>query len=184
LGLLTPLAFADTYTIDPAHSSVGFKVQHLMVSKVYGKFDKFAGTFDYDPKNTKIWKASATIEAASINTGIEKRDAHLRGADFLDADKFPTLEFRSTGVLGAKGGSKKLKGDLTIHGVTKPVTLDLEVGGVAKDPWGGTRAGFTATGKINRKDFGLTWNKALETGGVLVGEEVYITIEVEGVLKQ
>lgn len=176
-------AFGQTFEIDPVHSSVGFRVRHLMVSKVHGKFEKFKGSFDYDPKASKAWRASVTIEASSINTAIEKRDAHLRSEDFLDVQKFPKLEFKFKEARKAGKDRFQLSGDLTLHGVTRPVVLDVEVGGTAKDPWGGTRAGFSAKGRINRKDFGLTWNEALETGGVLVGEEVEIAIEVEGVLK-
>ncbi len=182
LAVVTALGgqgWADTYAIDPAHSSVEFRVTHLMVSKVRGNFEKFAGGFEYDPKAIAVWKASATIDAASINTRVEKRDAHLRSGDFFDVGKFPTLEFRSAGVETEKDGRKHLKGDLTLHGVTKSVVLDLEEGGVTKDPWGGTRAGFTASGKINRRDFGL----AAGTPGAMVGDTVEITIEVEGVKK-
>lgn len=178
------LAKAEIYTIDPVHSSIGFTVRHLMVSKVHGKFERFEGWFDYTPQKPGIWKASATLDASSINTANPKRDEHLRSPDFLDVQKYPTMEFRLKGVESTREGPKRLKGNLTLHGVTKPVTLDLEIGGVVQDPWGGTRAGFSAAGKINRKDFGLTWNKALETGGVMVGDEVQIALEIEGILKK
>lgn len=178
------MAEAEIYTIDPVHSSVGFTVRHMMVSKVHGKFDRFEGWFDYTPQKPGIWKASATIDASSINTANEKRDGHLKSPDFLDAGRFPMMEFRLKGVESTREGPKRLKGNLTLHGVTKSVALDLEIGGVVKDPQGNMRAGFSATGKISRKDFGLTWNKMLETGGALVGDEVQIALEIEGILKK
>jgi polyisoprenoid-binding protein YceI len=184
LGALTLVvlalpAAAATYTIDKAHSSVGFKVKHLTVSNVRGFFKDFAGTFDYDPANPKSWRAEATIQVASIDTDEPKRDEHLRSADFFDAATFPTMTFKSTGVNVAKDGAIQLLGDLTLHGVTKPIVLDLEVNGVVKDPWGNTKAGFSASGKIKRSDFGLTWNKTLDSGGLLIGDEVSIMLEIE-----
>ncbi len=179
LAVLGGQGWADTYVLDPAHSSVEFRVAHLMVSKVRGNFDKFAGWFEYDPKDLGVWKASATIEAASVNTRVEKRDAHLRSGDFFDVEKHPTLEFRSLQAEKGVAGRKRLTGNLTLHGVTKPVVLDVEEGGVTKDPWGGTRSGFTASGKINRSEFGITGGAA----GMAVGETVEIMIEVEGVKK-
>ncbi len=173
-------ANSTTYKIDADHTNVGFKIRHLF-SNVSGNFTEFEGTVDYDPKNPSAWKTSAVIHAASINTNVAGRDKHLRSSDFFDVEKYPAIMFKSTGVENATETSTKLKGDLTIHGVTKPVMLDLQIHGVGKDPWGNTRAGFTATTKINRKDFGLTWNKTLETGGVLVGDDVDITLEVEAV---
>ena len=181
LGALLPgFAGGETYQIDPNHSAVGFRIRHL-VSKVPGRFTKFEGTFDYEAGKPASWKAWAKIDAASIDTNVAKRDDHLRSPDFFDVQKCPALEFKSTKVSAAKGDSARLHGDLTIHCVTKPVVLDLEIGGAAKDPWGQARAGATGRAKINRKDFGLTWNKALEAGGFLVGDEVEITIEVEGI---
>jgi len=180
LAAVLPSAQAATYKIDASHSSVLFKVRHL-IGKVSGRFDKFEGSFNYDPKDAKSWKTSATIDASSINTNMDKRDAHLRGADFFDVAKLPTLSFVSTKVSGLNGDKAKLAGNLTIHGVTKPVVLDLEILGAGKDPWGNQRASFTATTKIDRKEYGLTWNETLETGGVLVGEEVEITLEIEGI---
>lgn len=177
-------ARAAVYDIDPVHSGVTFKVRHLMITKVPGKFARFAGWFEYDEKNPKVWKASATIDAASIDTGIEKRDGHLRSADFLDAEKFPAIEFRSTGIEKGQTGAYKLKGELTMRGVTRPVMLQLGIGGVGNDPWGNRRAGFAAIGRINRLDFGVKWNQALEAGGVLVGEEVEVAIEVSGVRRK
>lgn len=171
---------AARFMIDPAHSSIEFKIRHLMIAKVSGKFDRFSGEFHYDAKDSKGWSAMSTIEAASVNTGIADRDNHLRNADFFDVSKYPALTFKSTGVTDVKEGSAKLNGLLTIRGVEKPVVLDLEIGGTAVDPWGNTKAGFTATGKINRKDFGMTWNKALDNGGLALGEEVEITLQIEG----
>ncbi len=170
---------AAHYTIDPDHSDVSFKVKHLMLSKVAGKFEKFTGDFNYDEKNPAIWSAQATIDAASINTSNAKRDEHLRGADFFDVAKYPTLSFKSNGVVTANG-KHKLMGILNMHGVEKSVTLDLEVIGAGKDPWGGERAGFEATGTVNRKDFGIVWNKVMETGGLALGEDVEISIRIEG----
>jgi polyisoprenoid-binding protein YceI len=168
------------YDIDSSHSSVGFKVRHL-VSHVQGNFRKFKGTFDYDPADPKSAKAEIEIDTASIDTGTAKRDEHLRSPDFFDVKKFPQMKFVSTELKDVTDGKAKLAGNLTMHGVTKPVVLELEIGGEAKDPWGGQRAGFTGTTKVDRKEFGLTWNKALETGKFLVGDEVTIDVNVEGV---
>ncbi len=171
---------AARFAIDPSHSSVEFKVRHLMINKVSGKFDRFTGEFNYDEKNPATWTSLATIDAASVNTGSNDRDNHLRNADFFEVAKFPSISFKSTGISDVKGNVAKLNGILNLHGVEKPVTLDLEIGGTIQDPWGNTRAGFSATGKINRKDFGIIWNKALGNNGLVVGEEVEITIQVEG----
>ena len=172
-------AWAATYVIDADHSSVEFKIRHLF-SKVHGTFRQFEGTFEYEPGDPKIWKANATIQAASIDTQVEKRDDHLRSKDFFEVETYPTITFTSTEATDVTETDAKLNGLLTIHGVEKPVVLDLKIHGEGKDPWGNVRAGFTGTLTINRKDFGLTWNKAVETGQLLVGEEVDITIEVEG----
>lgn len=180
--LASPAAsWAATYQIDKSHTTVGFKIRHMMVSKVHGRFGKFDGTFDYDVKDPKTWKAAVTIEAASIDTGIAARDEHLRSADFFDAAKYPTLEFKSTGATQAKDGTITLKGELTMHGVTKPVTLKVQGGDTVKDPKGRVRIGFSATGKLSRKDFGLTYNQALEAGGVALGDEVELLLEIEGI---
>ena len=175
-------AEATTYTIDRDHSTVSFKIRHLF-SKVQGLFKEFEGTVDYTPGSPETWKAAATIQAASIDTGVGKRDQHLRSADFFDAEKYPAIAFVSTQVTDVTPESAKLHGTLTLHGVEKPVVLDLQIHGEGKDPWGNVRSGFTATTTINRKDFGLTWNQALETGQLLVGEEVPITLEIEGLAK-
>jgi len=177
---LPALAFATAWNIDPEHSNVGFKVRHLMVSNVKGSFEKVSGTVDINDKDITKSKVDVTIETASINTNVAKRDEHLRSPDFFDVAKFPTMTFTSKKVVKAGKDKLKVTGDLTLHGVTKEVVLDVEgPAKESKDPWGNFRRGATANTKINRKDFGLTWNKALETGGVAVGEEVFITLEIE-----
>jgi polyisoprenoid-binding protein YceI len=173
-------AGAVTYRIDPEHSAVAFHIHHL-IGKVTGHFDRFQGTVDYEAGRPAAWKTSATIEAASINTQSAKRDTHLRSEDFFDVEKYPTIAFQSTGVTDVQGSHAKLHGKLTMHGVTKPVVLDLEVGGVAKDPWGGTHAAFTATAKLDRRDYGVEWNQAVEGGGVLIGNEVELELDIEGI---
>lgn len=183
LSIAIPSLHAAPYKVDAAHSQVMFKVRHL-ISTVTGRFDKFEGSFDYDSKNLAGFKSKGTIDATSINTNNSKRDEHLRSPDFFDTAKYPTLEFSSTSVSDLKGTKGKLKGNLTIHGVTKPVVFDVEFLGTGKDPWGNEKAALTATTTINRTDFGLKWNQALETGGVLVGEEVQIILEIEGNLSK
>lgn len=181
---LPAFAFASTWTIDSDHSNVGFKVRHLMVANVKGSFEKFTGTVEIDDKDITKSKVNVTIDTNSINTNVKKRDEHLRSADFFDVAKYPEMTFASKKV--AKAGKDRLKvtGDLTLHGVTKEVVLDVEgPTRESKDPWGNLRKGATGTTKINRKDFGLTWNKALETGGVAVGEEIAIIIEIEMIKK-
>jgi len=169
-----------TYRIDPAHSSAHFVVRHMMIANVRGTFTKLSGTVEYDPDNPAETKIDATIEPASISTREEQRDAHLRSADFLDVEKFPTITFQSTRVQPSGDGEAKVTGNLTIHGVTREVTLTVEgPTPETKDPWGNVRRGAAATTKIKRSEFGLTWNAALETGGFLVGDELKIEIEVE-----
>lgn len=167
-----------TWTIDPSHSTVGFSVRHLMVSKVRGRFGAFTGSIEIGerPEDSSV---EVAIEAASIDTRDERRDAHLRSGDFLDAERHPALAFRSTGLRPTGGRRFHLDGALTIRGVTRPVTLEAELDAVGPDPWGGTRAGFTASTEIDREQWGLTWNQALETGGVLVGKQVRIEIEAQ-----
>ena len=177
-----PAAWATAYAIDPDHSAVSFKIRHLF-SNVQGSFNTFEGRFDYVPDHPEQWKAEATIQAASIDTRVEKRDNHLRSADFFDVEKNPTIAFKSTEVTDTTPTTGKLHGILTMHGVEQPVVLDLDIHGEGKDPWGNLRSGFTATTRINRKDFGIVWNKALETGQLLVGDEVDITLEIEGIVK-
>ena len=179
--LLAPVTSraADTYEIDAAHSSVQFSVRHMMISNVRGEFTKLSGKAVGDAANPTATTVEATIEAASIDTRNEKRDEHLRGQDFLDVAKFPTITFKSTKVEKA-GDAWKLHGDLTLHGVTKPVVLDVtNVTAPTKDPWGNFRVGASATTKINRQDYGIVFNKTLDGGGLLVGDELTITIDVE-----
>jgi polyisoprenoid-binding protein YceI len=166
------------WNIDGSHSTAEFSVRHLMITNVKGRFGTLSGTVDYDPEKPEAAQIDVSIDATSVDTRDEKRDAHLRSPDFFDVEKFPTLTFKSTSVKKTDDGFAAT-GDLTIHGVTKPVTLEVEgPSAVSKDPWGNTRIGASATAKINRKDFGLNWNAALEAGGVLVGEQVKISIEV------
>lgn len=180
LLLLPTLSFASTWNIDPSHSNVGFKVRHLMVSNVKGVFGTVAGVVNVDEQDVTRSTVSATIDAASIDTGVAKRDAHLKSEDFFDVARFPTMTFVSTSVARAGEGRLKVTGDLTLRGVTRSVVLDVEgPSPVAKDPMGNLRWGASAETKINRKDFGIGWNKALETGGVLVGDQIAISIEVE-----
>ena len=176
-------AHAATYKVDPDHTSVGFKVRHLF-SNVNGQFTKFDGTVDYEPGKHETWKTAGTIQVDSISTNVEQRDKHLRSPDFFDAEKFPTITYHSTKVLESTASAAKLEGLITIHGVEKPIVLEVDIHGSCKDPWGNTRLGVSAKTKINRKDFGLTWNKTLETGQLLVGDEVELNLEVEGVLPQ
>lgn len=182
---LPALASATTWNIDPDHSNVGFKVRHLMVSNVKGLFEKYVGTVEINDKDITKSKVDVTIDTNSINTNVQKRDEHLRSADFFDVTKYPAMMFVSKKV--AKAGKDRLKvtGDLTLHGVTRQVVLDVEgPSKESKDPLGNIRRGATASTKINRKDFGLVWNKALETGGVVVSDEVTITLEIEMIKAQ
>ena len=171
----------DTYAIDPAHSTLGFVVRHLGFSKVRGSFEDFEGVVQLDGDDLTTLEAHATIDAASISTNEAKRDAHLRSQDFFDVENHPKLKFESTEVFDVDGTSFKMKGSLTMHGVTKEVDLVGEFLGEGPDPWGGIRAGFEARTIVNRKDFGLNWNVALEAGGFLVGEDVEIVLEIQAV---
>lgn len=168
-----------TWNIDTSHTRALFAVRHMMISTVRGQFDKVSGTVDFNQDNPELSSVEVSIDAASFDTKDPQRDGHLRSPDFLDVEKYPFITFKSTKVEKTGDNTGLITGDLTIRDVTRPVTLNTEFNGVAKSPWGTTSAGFTATTKINRKDFGLVWNVALETGGVLVGEEVSITLEVE-----
>ena len=173
----------STWEIDPAHSSIQFGVRHLMISTVRGTFPKFTATAVADEKDPTRSIVEATIDAASIDTREAKRDEHLKSPDFFDVAKYPSMTFKSTKVEAAGNNRYKLHGDLTIHGVTKPVTLDVEATPTVKGMRGETRAGARATTKINRKDFGITWSKSMDGGGVVVGDELDVTIDVEGVKK-
>jgi polyisoprenoid-binding protein YceI len=168
-----------TYKIDPAHSSAQFSVRHMMVTNVRGGFRSVNGAVEFDPTNPAGSSVEAVIDAASISTLDEQRDAHLRSADFLDTEKFPTITFKSAKLEPAGDGEWKATGDLTIHGVTRPVVLKVDgPTSEEKDPWGNVRAGASATTRIKRSDFGLTWNAALETGGILVGDDLKIELDI------
>jgi polyisoprenoid-binding protein YceI len=178
--LVQPPTTTTTWNIDPAHSVAEFKVKHMMIANVKGQFSKVSGVLirdESDPANDRV---EATIEAASIVTHNEQRDGHLKSADFFHVEKFPTLHFKSTGIIVVGDGELSAEGDLTIRGVTRKVRFAVEgPTPPAKDPWGNTRIGVSASTKINRKDFGLTWNAALETGGILVGDDVTITLDAQ-----
>ena len=174
------LSQASNYQIDPDHSSFQFKIRHLMVSNVKGDFTKSKGSVVMDDSDVTSLKLELTIEAASVDTAHAKRDEHLRGPDFFDVAKYPTITFVSKKVTKAGPDKLKVTGDLTIHGVTREVTVDVEgPTPEVKDPWGNFRRGATGTARVNRKDFGIVWNRTLEAGGVVVGEDVDIYIEVE-----
>jgi polyisoprenoid-binding protein YceI len=168
------------WSFDPTHSGIHFSVRHLMISKVRGAFNKWTGTFEYDEKDPTKSQISVSIDAGSIDTKEPQRDGHLKSADFLDVEKFPTITFKST-LIKKDGDDYKVDGDLTIHGVTKPVELRVESEGQGKDPWGNDRAGYSLKTSISRKEFGLQWNQALETGGVVVGDKVEIEADVEAI---
>jgi polyisoprenoid-binding protein YceI len=172
----------NRWDIDVGHSAIHFWVRHLVISKVHGRFARWSGAIELDPQDLTRASVEVKIDAASIDTQVADRDTHLRSADFLDVAKYPELAFRSTKIEKAGSGYRVL-GELTIHGVTKPVTLEAEFAGTAKDPWGNERAGFSAKTSLDRREFGLTWNAALEAGGVLVGEKVEISVELEAVKK-
>ncbi len=180
-GVAFPVA--GTWALDPAHTSVEFRAKHLMVAKVRGQFAGAQGVLVIaeDPAKST---AQVTIDASTINTGVADRDAHLKSADFLEVDKYPEITFNSTGLEHHGGSDWRLSGELTIHGVTRPATLEVEYNGIAGDLSGGTRAVFSAETKIDREDWGLTWNQALETGGWLVGKELRIAVEVEAVRQE
>jgi polyisoprenoid-binding protein YceI len=172
-----PSPTMTTWTIDPSHSTVGFAVKHMMISTVRGRFANFTGTVALDEANPANSSLDVTIDAASIDTRAEQRDGHLRSADFFDVEQHPSLTFRSKRIEGDPNRTFKVIGDLTIRGVTREVTLDAAFEGSGKDPWGNERRAFSARGKVNREDYGLRWNQALETGGILVGNDVKIEIE-------
>ncbi|MDA3022751.1 MAG: YceI family protein [Actinomycetota bacterium] len=167
-----------TWVIDPSHTTIGFSVRHAMVARVRGSFGTYSGSFTIDGENLSESTAELTISAASINTNSAKRDAHLASPDFLDVENFPTLTFVSTGV-SAKGDDILVTGDLTIHGVTKSVEVKYEFIGLSTDPYGNNTIGFEGSAKISRKEFGVVWNAALETGGVMIGDDITLTLDVE-----
>jgi polyisoprenoid-binding protein YceI len=188
LLIFGPAVHADTtstaWSIDAAHSSIGFSVRHLVVSKTKGSFGEFTGEISFDGKNLEKGTARITVQVSSIDTDDEKRDGHLKSPDFFDAEKYPTMQFKSKKVVPGKDGTFKLIGDLTIRDVTREVTFDGEFHGLIDDPWGNTRAGFTAQTRINRQDFNVTWNQTLDAGGVVVGDEVGINLELELIKSQ
>ena len=171
-------AASGTWVIDPTHTNLGFSARHAMVAKVRGNFGEFSGSFTIDGDNLAASTAEVTIQVASIDTKTADRDTHLKSPDFLDVENFPTITFVSTAVT-PKGDDVVITGDLTIHGVTKSVEIEYEFVGISQDPWGQTKIGFEGSTKISRKDFGLTWNVALETGGVLIGDEIKLNLDVE-----
>jgi polyisoprenoid-binding protein YceI len=178
------IAMAATYQLDADHSSIQFKIRHLTVSNVTGTFNKFKGAASIEGEDLATLKVEVTIDAASIDTGHQKRDEHLRTPDFLDVAKYPTIAFVSKKILKGDPGKIKVIGDLTLHGVTREITVDLEgPTPEIKDPWGNFRRGATGTAKIDRRDFGITWNAVLDSGGLVVGNEVSIQIDIEWVRK-
>lgn len=178
--LAIPQTTVSTWNLDPAHSVAEFKVKHMMISNVKGQFTKLTGALKLDEQDITRSAAEASIDAASIHTRDYQRDAHLKSADFFDIEKFPALTFKSFRIARNSADELAVTGDLTIHGVTRKVVFAVEgPTPPAKDPWGNTRVGLSATTRINRKDFGLTWNAALETGGILVSDEVTITLDVQ-----
>ena len=179
--VLPSLASADTYKIDTegAHAFVQFRIQHLGYSWLYGRFNEFDGAFTYDEEDPAKAEVEVAIKTASVDSNHAERDKHLRGADFLDVDKYPEARFVSTSFEPTDGDKAVLVGDLTLHGVTKAVELHLEFNGAVTDPWGNDKVGFSASGEINRKDWGLNFNKVLDTGGLMIGETVKISLEIE-----
>ncbi len=178
--ITAPAVWAETYQVDKDHTSVTFKVRHIF-SNTQGTFKDFQGTMQFDPEKPETWSASGTIEAASIDTNVPERDKHLRSKDFFDTEQFPQISFKTTKVIEASKERAKVEGLLTLHGVEKPIVLDVEIHGVGTDPWGNVRAAMTATTKINRKDFGIVYNQVLDKGQLMLGEDVSITIELEGI---
>jgi len=177
-SLFVSSLFGGSYTVDKAHTSIGFKVKHMMISNVKGSFGDFKGTFEYDEKTKKLTALNGVIQVVSIDTDNQKRDKHLREEEIFDAKKYPTITFKMT-----KRDGDDIYGDFTLRGVTKNIKLEFENGGTITDPWGNERAGFALEGKIKRSDFGLTYNSILEAGGFAIGEEVKLEIEMEGIKK-
>lgn len=182
VSMMASSALAEKFTIDPSHSSTHFSITHLVIAKVKGRFDKFEGSFDFDEKTQKLDNVNVTIDAASINTNEKKRDEDLRSPNFFNVAKYPKITFKSLKTLYKDSKPHKLEGLLTIHGVTKPVILEIDYKGAITDPMGLRRIAFEAETKIDRTDFGITWNKAIEAGQFLVGHEVKIDIEGEAIL--
>lgn len=181
-ALLAGSAMAQTWTIDKSHSYVGFKVKHLVIASVKGQFNEFSGTINFDGKDFSKATVEVKIDPRTIDTQNEGRDKHLRSADFFAADSLPEMKFVSTKVTAKDGNKFEVVGNLTMRGVTKPVTLEGEFAGTVKDPWGNTKAGFSVSGKINRQDWGVSWSKNLDTGGLVVSDEVELALEVEAAM--
>lgn len=177
--VISSAALAAEYDVDKAHTNINFEVAHLVISTVTGRFNEFSGSFQLNEKS-HLQSVNGVVQAASIDTDNPKRDKHLRSGDFFDVTKYPTLNLAADKLDIAPGKSKKVKAKLTIHGVTKEVPVEIKFNGLVKDPWGNQKAGISAETKINRKDYGLTWNETLETGGLLVGEDVKIKLNVQG----
>ena len=177
--IMATASMAAEWQIDKAHSTVGFTVRHLVIAKVSGQFTDFTGNFSVDVENLAAGTVEMTVDVCSVNTNADKRDEHLRSPDFFDAVTFPEMTFKSKSAHDIDGERFELTGDLTIRGVTKEVTFDCVFNGKVTDPWGNTKAGFSATTKINRQEFGVSWNKSLDAGGVVVGDEVTINLELE-----
>lgn len=171
----------SVWNVDASHSSIEFKVKHMMMANVRGQFKDFQAHVTADPEDLTTAEIDFTVHVNSIDTKDEQRDGHLKSADFFDVEQYPNLTFKATKIERKSGADYAMTGDITIRDVTKPITFDVTAEGIGKDPWGNERAGFTATASLNRKDFGLNWNALLETGGVLVGEQVKISVELEAV---
>lgn len=182
--LIASTGYAAEYKLDESHTQVGFKVKHLVISTVSGRFNKFVGSLNYDPKAKKIENLKVSVEANSIDTNEPERDKHLRSKDFFDVEKFKNITFASKETSFKDGNNFNLAGDLTIHGITKKVVLKVDFKGEVTDPWGNTKAAFEARSKVNRKDFGLNWNKNLDHGGVMIADDVEIIIEGEANLQK
>ena len=180
LILAAVAASAANYQVDPAHSTVGFAIKHLGISDVRGVFTNFSGTVEFDSAKPEAFRASGTVQVSSINTGNKTRDDHLRSPDFFDATKLPEIKFETTGVQKA-GGGWVVKGQFTMHGVTKEIALRGELSGPVQDPWGKSRIGIEATTVLNRQDYGIKWNKALDKGGLMIGDEVKISLNIEAI---
>ncbi len=180
--LMGATSFAAPVSLDKSHNKIGFKVKHLVISTINGEFDKFEGTADYDEKTGTLENLKVTVDPASINTNEPKRDAHLKSKDFFEVDKYPTITFVSKKTIYEDKKPVGINGDLTIHGVTKNIDLKFAINGIVADPWGHRVAVYEGSGKIDRTDFGLVWNKTLETGGVLVGNEIQLVLEGEAIL--
>jgi len=178
VALIAGAAQADTWKVDPAHSSLNFAVKHMVIATVHGKFTSFSGEASWDGKDLSTGSITVTADTKSISTDNQKRDDHLRSSDFFAADSFPTISFRSTNVTAAKDGKFSITGDLTLRGVTKPVTFEAEFSGLV-EAWGGIHAGFSAEATINRQDFGVSWSKTLDAGGLVAGNDVKLSIDME-----